>query len=128
MKRFSLLAITLAVGIAAMAQTSSKSTSKPEKLGKTELMSLIASASTPEQHMRLAKYYRAEAQRYSVEAADHQEQAAQYKNNPMTKSSKFTVGTVDHCDYIAESLKQSAAKDVELAQMHEQLGKAAESH
>lgn len=112
-------------GMAASSQVSSASSSKPEKIKKAELLSLIATASTPEQHARLARYYKAEAGRFSEQARDHQEQAEQYKKNPTTSNDKFVRGTVDHCDYIAESLRQSAAKAQELAQMHEKLAAAA---
>lgn len=112
-------------GMAGSSQGSSASSSKPETLSKSELRSLMATASTPEQHARLARYYKAETQHYSAEARDHQQQAEQYKANPMTNNDKFRRGTVDHCEYIAESLRKKATKAQDLAQMQEGLAAAA---
>lgn len=52
--------------------------------------------------------------------------AEAYKKNPMTNSSKFATGTVDHCEYFAQSFKEMATKMQELADMHEQMAKDAE--
>jgi len=45
----------------------------------------------------------------------------------MTSSSKFAMGTVNHCEYFEQSFKEMAAKMQELADMHEKMAKEAES-
>jgi hypothetical protein len=41
----------------------------------------------------------------------------------VTNSSKFATGTVNHCEYFAQSFKEMATKMQELADMHEQMAK-----
>lgn len=126
MKRFgSVFALTLAMTITVSAQVSPTSPVKPEKLTKSELRSLIATATTPEQHMRLAHYYEAKAQLYLAESNEHLEMAEQFKKNPITNNSKHVFGTVNHCEYYGQLFKQDAAKMQELAHMHEQMAEAA---
>jgi len=45
----------------------------------------------------------------------------------MTSSSKFAMGTVNHCEYFSQSFKEMAAKMQELADMHDKMAKEAES-
>ena len=116
MKLFRILGLTLAMSLTALAQNPSAA---PEKLSKTEIRSLVATAATPTEHMRLAGYFSAESRRYAAEAQEHMELEAQYKKNPMMNNTKRSQGTVDHCDYIAKSLKEASAKSAELAKMHE---------
>jgi hypothetical protein len=52
--------------------------------------------------------------------------AAAYKKNQLTLSSKYAIyaiGTVNHCDYFAQSFKEIATKMQQLANMHEQMAK-----
>ena len=118
MKRIgSIFALMLAMTITVIAQVSPTSPVKPEKLSKSELRSLIATATTPEQHMRLAQYYAAKAQRYFAESNEHQEMAEQFRNNPMMNNDKRRFGTVDHCEYYAQFFKQRAINMQSLANM-----------
>jgi len=126
MKRFgSIFALTLAMTITVIAQVSPTSPAKPEKLTKSELRSLIATATTPEQHMRLARYYEAKAQRYLAESNEHQTMVEQFQKNPMMNNDKRVFGTVDHCEYYAQVFEQQAVKMQGLAHMQEQMEKAA---
>ena len=116
MKRIgSIFALMLAMTITVIAQVSPTSPVKPEKLSNSELRSLIATATTPEQHMRLAQYYAAKAQRYFAESNEHQEMAEQFRMNPMMNNDKRAFGTVDHCEYYAQFFKQRAIKMRSLA-------------
>src|ERR1039457_5738919 len=49
---------------------------QPKQLTKKEVVALITTAKSPEDHMQLARYYKAEADRLEVEAKDHDELAA----------------------------------------------------
>lgn len=128
MKRsLGILAIVLVIMLSAVWQVSTAQQHKPEKLSRQQLLSLIASAKTPAEHRRVAEYYHATAQDYLAQAKEHAEMAEAYKKNPMTSSSKFATGTVDHCEYFAQSFKEMATKMQELADMHEQMAKDAEA-
>lgn len=110
---------------AVLASTSFAATAQaqqtPEKLTKRQLQSLIATAKTPAEHTRIAQYYQAKAQDGLAQSKMHEEMAAQYKANPLASSSKFATGTVNHCEYLAQHLKENAAQMQKLAQEHEQM-------
>ena len=128
MKRFlGVLAILLALVLPSVGQTSTMHHHMAEKLSKQQLLSLIATAKTPAEHRRVAGYYHAKVQDYLAQAKEHEESAEAYKKNPMTSSSKFATGTVNHCEYFDRSFRDMAAKMQELADMHEQMAKDAET-
>jgi hypothetical protein len=92
---------------------------EPGQLTKTELKSLIKTASTPADHLRVASYYRTEATRLRAQAAEHQAMIAE---NPMPSPAKVwaTRGT-NHCQYwVAEYTKEAQQADTSAAQ-HEQM-------
>ena len=122
------LTIALAMTTAAFGQMQMSPTPQPkaEKLNSKQILVLISVAKTPAEHRRLAVYYEAKAQNLLAQSKEHAQMAEAYKQNPVTSSSKYTRGTVDHCTYIAQSLKDSAAKLHELAQIHEQMARDAE--
>jgi len=128
MKRtFGILAVAFVLMISVAGLISATQQQKPEKLTKQQLLSLIATAKTSAEHRRIAEYYHAKAQEYLAQAKEHEEMAEAYKKNPMTNSSKFATGTVNHCEYFEQSFKDMAAKMQELADMHEQMARDAES-
>jgi Tfp pilus assembly protein FimT len=118
--------LSLILVLAAAAFTQATQAQKPEKLSKQQLLSLIATAKTPAEHTRLAQYYGAVAQDYLAQSKEHEEMAVQYKKNPAFKISKSVGGPVNHCEYLAQHFKESAAKIQELAQEHERMAKEAE--
>jgi hypothetical protein len=117
------LSFALVLAVTAFAQTTQAQ--KSEKLGKQQLLSLIATAKTPAEHSRLAAYYSAEALDYLAQSKEHEQMAAQYKKNPAMNTSKSSSGPVNHCEFLAQHLKESAAQVQELAQEHEQMAKEA---
>jgi len=128
MKRtFGIFAVALVLVISVVGFISAAQQQKPEKLTEKQLLSLIATAKTPAEHQRIAEYYQEKAQEYLAQAKEHEEMAEAYKKNPMTNSSKFATGTVNHCEYFAQSFKEMAAKMQDLANMHEQMAKDAET-
>ena len=92
-----------------------------ENLSKPHLQSLIATAKTPAEHERIARYYEAKAQNDLAAAREHAQMAAQFRQNALTASSKWSTGTVNHCVYFAQSLTSDAAKMQQLALQHEQM-------
>ena len=124
MKRtLALLSVSLILAVASIAQTTSAV--KAEKLSKPQLLSLIATAHTPAEHERIANYYDARARDFLAQSAEHAQMAAEYRKNPMISSSKWATGTINHCEYLAQSLKNDAVKMQELAQLHREMAASA---
>jgi hypothetical protein len=118
-----ILSFVLALTFTAFSQT--QSTPKSQKLSEQQLLSLIATAKTPADHTRIADYYEAQAKDYLAQSKEHEQMAAAYKKNPVTSSSKFATGTVNHCDYLAQSFKKDADEAQDLAKIHEQMAQEA---
>lgn len=124
MKR-SLVILSFLLALTFMAFSQTRSTPKSEKLSKQQLFSLIATAKTPADHTRIADYYQAQAANYLAQSKEHEQMAAAYKKNPIFNSSKFATGTVNHCDYLAQSLKKDSDEAQDLAKIHEEMAKEA---
>jgi len=94
-------------------------------LTKSELKSLIQTAKTPEDHMKLANYYRAEAMRLEAEVRDHEEMAGLYDKNPAGHPipKGQTLGT--HCRNLVKDITDEAKEATEMATMHEEMAKGA---
>ncbi len=124
MKRtLALLSVSLILAVASIAQTTPAV--KAEKLSKPQLLSLIATAHTPAEHERIANYYDARARDFLAQSAEHAQMAVEYRKNPMISSSKWATGTINHCEYLAQSLKDDASKMQELAQLHREMAASA---
>jgi hypothetical protein len=106
---------------------------QPKQLTKKEVVALITTAKSPEDHMRLARYYKAEADRLEVEAKDHDELAATYRTSIASQAAAekmpMAANTAAHCESFAKSVRDAANADRELAASHEQMAKdAAANH
>jgi hypothetical protein len=112
----------------AMTLTVSAATTQPtrEHLSKTQLSALIATAKTPAEHQRIADYYRAQSVDLLTQSEYHAQMAAGFKLNPSTNNDKFQRQTVNHCAYLAQSLKTQSVKAEALAKQHEEMATAAE--
>jgi hypothetical protein len=115
-----IITLTLAVAFVAplFAQSGSTAPAPFEKLNKKQLQSLIVNARTPADHQRIADFYHAKAQSLLAESSEHAAMAARYKANPVIAHGKFAFGTVDHCEYLSQSLKQEGGKNEQLANLH----------
>ncbi|HLY41872.1 MAG TPA: hypothetical protein VKR52_11700 [Terracidiphilus sp.] len=98
---------------------------QPEQLSKKQLAALVATAKTPADHQRIAAWYRVEAQQLLAASNDHARMAAAFRSNPSTNNGKFAPGTVNHCAYLAQSLKQQSEKARALAEEHEHMAESA---
>ncbi len=128
MKRFfGVLAVVLALSLPSFGQTSTMHQHMAEKLTKQQLLSLIATAKTPTEHQRVAEYYHAKAKDYLAQAKEHEELLAAYKANPSLSTEKNRASTIGHCEYFVQTFKDMAANTQELADMHEQMAKDAET-
>ena len=88
----------------------------------------IASAKTPEDHLRLAAYFNQEADRMEADAKGHEELAGVYRLYPAQPGGGKAGGnpqsrTAEHCDSAARSLRDAAKSLRELAAEHEQMAK-----
>ncbi|HWT66463.1 MAG TPA: hypothetical protein VN151_10155 [Terracidiphilus sp.] len=95
------------------------------QLTKEQLKTLVANAKTPAEHERIAAYYRALSEKLLAESNAHAQMAAELASNSATNNAKVHHGTVDHCKYLAETLKAKAAKAAAQAAEHEQMAKTA---
>ena len=124
MKR-SIVILSFALALIFTASSQAQSTAKSEKLSEKQLLSLISTAKNPADHTRLADYYQAQSKDFLAESKQHEQMAAAYRKNPATNNSKFAAGTVNHCDYIAQSLKKDADQAQDLAKLHAEMATAA---
>jgi hypothetical protein len=101
----------------------------PKHLSKKEIAHLIATAKSPADHIQLANYYKAEADRLEAEAKEHDEFAAAYRKSPISQAAAMknpmAPNTVAHCEYFAKTLREAAKSARELAASHEQMAKDA---
>lgn len=106
------------------AQTSGKSS---ELLTKKELKTLVATAKTPADHMKLARHFKQEADRLEAEAKEHEELAAEYRKTPVAAATKTPMSghSAEHCEYFAKSTREAAKAARELAASHEKMAKEA---
>lgn len=116
----SLLLIALAAGLAFAA------TSMPT-MSKDEMKQLIAKASTSEDHHRLAAYFTQKAKMMDAEAAEHEDLAKEYANNPGIWAMKMPMSgqTAAHCKYFAQAARKAATEDRALATAHEDMASKA---
>jgi hypothetical protein len=96
-----------------------------EQLSPQQLASLVASARTSVEHERIANYYRNQADNLLAESNDHAKMAAAFRANPVTNNEKRAAATVNHCEYLAQSLKERSQKTRALAEEHQSMAKAA---
>ena len=119
--------VTLAAALLVTVQDASAA--QPKQLSKKEVVALIATAKSPEDHSRLAQYYKAEADRLEVEAKDHDELAAAYRKSSTWQASAakgpMRPDTPAHCEYFAKSVREAANASREMAAEHEQMAKDA---
>jgi signal transduction histidine kinase len=85
---------------------------KEHQLTKKEVKALIVSAKTPEDHLKLASYFKGEARQQEASAMYHEEMAELY--DPKTQMTQ-------HCKSLAESLKNAAEAASSMAAEHEKM-------
>jgi hypothetical protein len=95
-----------------------------ERLSNKELKALVASAKSPEDHLKLARHYRAVAEEHEAAAAEHEALADEYaKHPPRGPAAKQHLGpkSAAHCKYFAEHCRKAAEQMRELAAAHEEM-------
>jgi len=99
-------------------------------LSKHELNMLLKNAKTPADHLRIASYYREEAQGLRSSSEEYLRQAAVYDKNPPFPALESKQGTAfgmgaSHCRYWAKQDAEAAAKADAQAALHEDMAKKA---
>ncbi len=96
------------------------------KLTSKQLRSLITNAKTPEDHQKLAAYYRDMAAEAKANAAEHEKILAAYNQNPSTHPpAKAAGGPAEHCRTLIRLFNDEAKEDLAMADQHDQMAKAA---
>jgi hypothetical protein len=100
-----------------------KSSNAP--LTKQQVKALIKTAKTPEDHMKLARYYWYEADRLKSEAKDHEEMEADYAQNPSAHPVPKWPTLGQHCKDLAADYAKAAGEAEQMASLHEAMAKTA---
>ena len=90
-------------------------------LSHKQVKHMITTASTPQDHLVLAEYFRWEAGKMKEEEQYHLEMAAIYRLHPLPYDGKQPVHMQDHCKYFADKARDAAKADEEMASVHEQI-------
>jgi hypothetical protein len=94
------------------------------KLSSKQVNSLIATAKTPEDHQKLAAYYRDMAEEAKANAAEHEKILAAY-NRTTHPLAKAAGGPAEHCHALIRLFNDEAKEDLALADQHDEMAKAA---
>ena len=108
-----------------LAVTSGFTVERPHELSKTEVKALLAKASTPQDHLRLAGHYEAKAKKLEAESEEHLDMAKMYRVKPTGSEAKHPMAadTAGHCEFLAESLGKAAKSFHALAKAHEEMAR-----
>jgi hypothetical protein len=79
-------------------------------------------AKSADDHLTIAKYYEAEADRLDSLAAGYEEAAAGYRNSPMPKN-LMSPTTAGRYDYLAQGFRKEAKSDRALDASQKQMAK-----
>lgn len=90
-----------------------------------DLKVALKSAKTPEDHVRIAAYYKAKAASLDSQAAGYEQAAASYRGRPIAKN-LMAPNTVAHYEAIAKGYRHDAGSNRELAESQEQMAKNTE--
>lgn len=75
--------LVLAIGMAPAGGSAQETTEQPtQKLSKKKFRTLIANARIPEEHARMASWYRADAVRLNEKQKEREREAQEYFKNP----------------------------------------------
>jgi hypothetical protein len=93
---------------------------EPQQLTKEETKKLIQTAKSPDDHLTLARYYQAEADKLDAQGAGYEEAAATLRNGPIVRN-LMAPNTPARYEYFAKGFREEAKSDRELAASHQQM-------
>jgi hypothetical protein len=94
----------------------------PHELTRREVRKLTATAESAADHLKIARYYRVEADRLDAQAAGYEEAAAGYRNGPIVKN-LMAPTTPARYEFFAKGFREEAKSDRVQAVSHEQMTK-----
>ena len=113
----------LSLAVVAFTSASIASPSEPgqaDHFTKQQLKFLTATASTPEDHRKLAVYYEQEVERETTEAQKAEQELRAEQANPARRSTKQPNGRLDYFKYEVTHHRKAAEKAQALAAVHEE--------
>lgn len=90
-----------------------------------DLRSALKAAKTPEDHARVAAYYKAKAESLDARAAGYEQAATSYRNAPVVKN-LTAPNTAARYDSMVKEFRQEAQYNRELMASQEKMAKNAE--
>ena len=115
--------LILSLAVVAVTSASIASPSEPgqaDHFTKQQLKFLTATASTPEDHRKLAVYYEQEVQRETAETQKAEQDLRAEQANPARRSTKQPSGRIDYFQYEVAHHRKAAEKAQSLAALHEE--------
>ena len=81
-----------------------------QPLTNKEVKQLIATASTPADHMRLATYFQLKAEKLESGAKEHAGMALHYRAHPTASETKLpgSAPTAAHCEWLSQDMAKAA--------------------
>jgi len=95
----------------------------PHQLTKREVNRLAATAESAADHLNLARYFIAEADKLDARATAYEQAAATYRHGPYVKN-LMAPTTLARYEYSATEFRKEAISDRALAVSHEQMAKS----
>jgi len=93
-----------------------------EELTRNQVKKLAATAESVADHMKLANYFRAEANSLEARAAAYEKAAASLRNGPVVKN-LTAPGTPGRYEFIAKGFRDEAQVDRSQAAAHEEMAR-----
>jgi len=93
-----------------------------QTLSPDEIASLLDTAATKEDHLKLAGHYAVEAKQLREDAIRHDAMASRYKKLP-ARPSALREHMAQHCSKLATSLSSASKEADELASAHREMAK-----
>jgi Ni/Co efflux regulator RcnB len=93
-------------------------------LNKAQLKELTASASTAQDHEKLAKHFDAKAAEYEADAKEYEELAVVHSGNGHSSKHPMSGLTAEHCKYFAAKAHDAAGEARKVAADHRTMAKA----
>lgn len=112
------------IGVAVFASGLATAVEPQSPLSKKEVKDLIRTARTPDDHLKLARYYRFEQKRLEAEVAEHREMGAAYAKDTQRQPVPKYPSMGQHCQDLVANYTAAAKAAGNLAAMHEEMAKA----
>ena len=116
-----LVVVAMVAAAVAQVEPENATASAVSNLSHRQVKQLITTASTPQDYLLLAQYFRWEAGKMKEKEQYHLEMAEIYRLHPLPYDSKLPMPMQQHCKYFAEKAREAANADEELAAAHEKV-------